>query len=165
MDILERYLGYEAWTLRHILGRCRDVSPEQLHHAFDAGHGTLHETITHVIGNLEVWTDLLRERPVRDLPPIPADVAGYLQRFEPAMEDFVGCARRLAAENRLDDTYMDVLDNPPAAKTFGGTILHQLTHTTVHRWEMQHMLQRLGVADLIEGDALSWEKRLHSGEL
>jgi hypothetical protein len=38
-----------------------------------------------------------------------------------------------------------------------------LTHTTVHRWEMQHMVQRLGVDDLIEGDALSWEERVRHG--
>ena len=54
---------------------------------------------------------------------------------------------------------MDILDTPPRAKTFGGTLLHVLTHTTVHRWEIQHMLQRLGLNDLIEGDALSWDMR------
>jgi uncharacterized damage-inducible protein DinB len=164
MDILDRYLGYEAWTLRHIISRCAALSPEQLHHPFDMGHGTLHETLTHVIRNIEVWTDLLRERPVRDLPPIPANVEGYLQRFDAAMADFAGCARHLAAGNRLDATYVDVLDNPPKTKSFGGTILHLLTHTTVHRWEMQHMVQRLGVDDLIEGDALSWEERVRYDE-
>ena len=38
-------------------------------------------------------------------------------------------------------------------------ILDVLTHTTVHRWEIQHMLQRLGLSDLLEGDALSWEMK------
>ena len=58
----------------------------------------------------------------------------------------------------LDETYE--MDNPPVFKTFGGTILHVLTHTTVHRWELQHILQRLGIADLIEGDALTWDTRI-----
>ena len=53
-----------------------------------------------------------------------------------------------------------MLDNPPTSKTLGGTVLHVLTHTTVHRWEIQHMLQRIGLDGLIEGDALGWEWRV-----
>lgn len=165
MDFLERYLGYEAWTLRHIISRCQELSREQLHQPFDIGLGTLHETLRHTIANLEVWTDLLRERPVRNLPPLPDNVESYLARFDAAIGDFSDFARTIAAEQRLDDCYIDVLDNPPTPKTFGGTLLHVLTHTTVHRWEAQHILQRLGIHDLIEGDALSWEWRLHNHAL
>lgn len=159
MDILDRYLGYEAWTLRYFINRCRDISPSQLHQPFDIGHGTVHATVEHIISNLESWTDLMRERPVRHLPPLAATADNYLQRFDDAIADFADCARMLVAEGRLDETYMDVLDTPPESKTFGGTLLHVLTHTTVHRWEIQHMLQRLGLDDLIEGDALSWDTK------
>ena len=158
MDILDRYLGYEAWTLRYFIERCRKLTPSQFHQPFDIGHGTVHETLNHIIGNIEVWADLMRERLVRDLPPIPANPDSYLQRFDAAMTDFAAYARLLAAEGRLDETYQDALDTPPQSKTFGGTLLHVLTHTTVHRWELQHMLQRLGLTGLIEGDALGWEK-------
>ncbi len=161
MDILERYLGYESWTLRHMLARCAELSSDQLHAAFDIGPGSLHATVTHIIRNLEVWTDLMRAREVRSLPPLADNSADYLARFDAAMADFSEWARELAAAGRLDDTYFDVLDNPPQAKTFGGTLLHVLTHTTVHRWEVQHMLARSGLADVIEGDALSWEQRAH----
>jgi uncharacterized damage-inducible protein DinB len=173
MDILDRYLGYETWTLRHLISRCRAFTAAQLHQPFDVGPGSLHKTLDHVIRNIEVWTDLMRGSEVRNLPPL-GEGAGqsganvvdeYLTRFDNAMADFSALARALAAQNRLDDTYMDVLDNPPQPKTFGGTLLHVLTHTSVHRWEMQHMMQRLGIEDLIEGDALSWEWRLQQGEL
>lgn len=159
MDILDRYLGYEAWTLRYFINRCRDVTSAQLHQQFDIGHGTVHATFEHLIGNIEVWTDLMRERSVRHLSPLVAAPDNYLQRFDDAIADFADYARMLVAEDRLDETYVDVLDTPPEAKTFGGTILHVLTHTTVHRWEIQHMLQRLGLSDLLEGDALSWEMK------
>lgn len=161
MDILDRYLGYEAWTFRHFLVRCREVSLAQLRQPFDIGNGTLYDTIDHIIRNIEVWTDLMRERAVRELPPLPDAIDGCLERFDAAMADFAEYAHVLAASNRLDETYVDVLDKPPSSKTFGGTILHVLTHTSVHRWEMQHMLQRLGVSDLLEGDVLGWEGRVH----
>ncbi len=160
MDILDRYLAYETWTLRHLIERCQEVSRDQLHQPFDIGNGTVHATIDHIISNIEVWTDLMRERPVRQLPSLTDNVESYLQRFDAAMADFTDFARASAAEHRLDETYMDVLDSPPRPKTFGGTVLHLLTHTSVHRWEMQHILQRLGLSDLIEGDVLSWERRV-----
>ncbi len=100
---------------------------------------------------------------MRHLPPLTEITDSSLQRFDAAMADFADCGRRLVAEGRLDETYVDVLDTPPKPKTFGGTLLHVLTHTTVHRWEIQHMLQRLGLDDLIEGDALSWDTKNRLG--
>jgi len=159
MEILERYLGYEAETLRYFILRCREVTPTQMHQSFDIGHRTLYDTLAHIITNLESWTDLMREGPLHDLRAVPDTIDDCLERFDAAMTDFTDCAQLLAAANRLDETYLDVLDNPPTAKTYGGTLLHVLTHTTVHRWEIQHMLQRLGLSDLIEGDVLGWERR------
>lgn len=160
MDILARYLGYEAWTLRYCIEHCRELAPAQLHQQFDIGVGTISATLEHIIGNLEVWTDLMHGRPVRAATPLPESIDACLERFDSAMADFTSSARSLAAQNRLDATYVDVLDNPPTVKTFGGTVLHVLTHTTVHRWEIQHMLQRLGLSDLREGDALGWEQQV-----
>ena len=158
MDILDRYLSYEVWTLRHFIGRCREVSQAQLHQKFDLGLGTVHATLAHIIKNLEAWTDLMRERPVRPMSPLSESIDECLERFDAAMADLADYARSLAQADHLDDTYLDVLDTPPTFKTFGGTILHVLTHTTVHRWEIQHMLQRLGLNNLLEGDALEWEQ-------
>jgi uncharacterized damage-inducible protein DinB len=157
MDILDRYLGYEGWTTRHIITRSQELTREQLHQPFDIGQGSLHETLTHIIRNLEAWTALMRSEPETQRPPIADNTAAYFERFDAAMADFSNLARSMAAANRLDDTYLDTYDNPPVAKSYGGTILHVLTHTTVHRWEAQHILQRLGISDLIEGDALGWE--------
>src|SRR5690242_11505704 len=134
MDILDRYLGYEAWTLRYFINRCHEISPAQMQQTFDIGPGSIHITLHHIISNIEVWTDLMREIPVHEVPPLPDRLDATLERFDAAIADFIDCARALAAANRLDATYIDVLDNPPRPKTFGGTILHVLTHTTVHRW-------------------------------
>src|SRR3954454_19641674 len=111
MDLLERYLGYETWTLRHLITRCGELSREQLQQPFDIGNRTVHDTLAHIIGNLETWTDLLREHPVRQMPPFLDSVESYLQRFDAAMADFADCAQGVATDNRLDATYLDVLDN------------------------------------------------------
>ena len=101
MDILDRYLGYEAWTFRHFLVRCREVTPAQLHQPFDIGQGSLYDIITHCIENIEAWTDLLRERPVRELPPLPDDIDVCLERFDAALA--TDSSSDIADRQRLPD--------------------------------------------------------------
>jgi uncharacterized damage-inducible protein DinB len=162
MNILDTYLDYETWMLRYFIGRCRDITHEQMHQTFDIGQGSVYDTIGHIIRNLEAWTDLMRGSPIRRLPKFPEDIDACLKRFDAAMKDFTDCSQAIASANRLDDTYLDTLADPPLRKSLGGTILHVLTHTTGHRWELQHMLQRLGLTDLIEGDVQEWELRTQS---
>ena len=160
MDILERLLGHDAWTTRKVLLLCQPLTAEQLDRDFDLGHRTLRATWVHLIGNIEVWTALMAGGPVM-LPPRPpawaASPASLLAAWEEAIAAFVALARDLAAAGRLDETYVDTLDTPPRRKTFGGTIAHLVTHDMHHRGEILHILQRLGVPDLPEGDVLSWE--------
>src|SRR5262249_6166360 len=101
----DRYLGYETFTLRYFIERWREVNPEQLHQHFDIGHRTLYDTMAHIIYNLETWTDLMRERPVRDMPTLPDDVDECLARFDAAMADFASCVHDLQAAQRLEETY------------------------------------------------------------
>jgi uncharacterized damage-inducible protein DinB len=161
MDILNRLLGHSAWTTQHLLERCRELTQAQRHQQFDIGHQTLLATAEHLVDNIETWTDLMLQRPIRQYP---ADVQaeretldGLIARHEAAADEFAKLAQQLAEENRLDDVYSDFLDNPPKLKSFGGTIAHVLTHNHQHRAEIMHMLTRLGVTDVIEGDVLGWE--------
>ena len=56
-----------------------------------------------------------------------------------------------------NEQFVDVLDDPPRRKTFGGGIAHIITHSMHHRAQLLYMLRRLGVARLPEGDVFSWE--------
>ena len=60
MDLLDRLLAHDAWTTRQLLLRSRDLTDAQLDRPFDIGHETLRRTFVHIIGNMEVWTDLLQ---------------------------------------------------------------------------------------------------------
>ena len=156
MDLLDRLLGHDADTTRQVLLLSQDLSDEQLDRDIDIGHRTLRSTFAHMIGNVEIWTDLIAERPV-DRSPAGTTVGDFLERQERSHSEFAELARKVQAEGRLDDTYIDTLDNPPTAKTFGGTIADLITHNMLHRSEALHILQRLGVENLPEGDVLGWE--------
>lgn len=159
MDLLDRLLGHDHWTTRQLL-RCRELADAQLDQPVDAGHGSLRETLSHTIGNIEVWTALMRGNPAhprRQDAPGADGVEQLIERLDLAMAGFGALARQITDEGRLDDTWLDVLDTPPARKTYGGAIGHVLTHDMHHRAEILHMLARLGLRDLPQGDLLSWE--------
>lgn len=162
MDLLDRLLGHDAWTTSELLVRCRALSDEQLDRQIDAGLGSVRATLLHVIGNVEVWTDLMLGRTVvagSRQHAAAASVSQLIERHETASAAFGSLARRVRDEGRLDDLWLDRLDNPPTEKTYGGAIGHVLTHSHFHRAELLHMLHRLGLSDLPEGDLLSWEAR------
>lgn len=157
MDLLDRLLGHDEWTTTQLLLRCHALSAAQRQQKFDAGHQSLDETFTHMIANVRIWSDLMAERPVRREPIVTESVDVLLAQWQRHYGEFAALARRLADEERWDDTYVDVLDEPPRRKSFGGTIGHVITHNMHHRSELLHIMARLGLEDLPEGDLLSWE--------
>ena len=157
LDLLDRLLEHDAWTTRRVLQFAQTLTDEQLDQDFDIGHRTVRETAQHMIGNTEVWTDLMAARPIRRMPAARQSVVELQRRFEAAFSDFAQVARESRDTQRLSALYVDVLDEPPRQKSYAGTILHVITHDHMHRAEILHMLDRLGVQGLIEGDVLSWE--------
>src|SRR5262249_6160164 len=69
-------------------------------------------------------------------------------------------ATRIAREGRLDERWVDYLDEPPARKSYGGAIVHVPTHGMHHRAQLLYLLRRLGGRGLIEGGVLSWEAQV-----
>ena len=159
MDLLDRLLGHDAWTTRQLLLRARELDPAALHQPFDAGHETVYETLIHMIGNVRTWTHLMTGAPI--------DAAGsswqnlsiddLLARHDAAFAGFAALARRIRDEHRFDEHWIDTLDDPPTAKTYGGAIAHVITHNMHHRAQLLYMLDKLGLQDLPEGDLLGWE--------
>ncbi len=127
MDLLDRLLSHDAWTTRQLLIRCRELNEGALHESVDAGQGSVHATLVHMIGNVEAWTALMAGEPVdeEDVSREGFLLDDLLARHDAAAAHFAAVARRVR--------------------------MH-------HRAELLHMLARLSVQDLPEGDVLSWEK-------
>jgi uncharacterized damage-inducible protein DinB len=160
MDLLDRLLGHDAWTTRELLLRCQGLRDDQLDQPFDIGHRTARATFLHLIGNMEVWADLMAGRTVdRTLnrEPEARAIPGLIARLDRAAADLASTARYVADRDGWDDTFIDTLDVPPTRKSFGGGIAHIITHSMHHRAQLLYILRRLGVANLPEGDVLSWE--------
>lgn len=153
MDLLDRMLGFDRWTTSRYLEMSRGLTDAQLDHAFDIGHQTLRATFDHINAMLDYWTTaMLGEPAAPDAEDRSLDA--LVTRHEREYERFEALARRLSAEHRLDETYLDHYDYP---QSFGATILHLPFHNAGHRSEILHIFERLGLHDLPEGDPTEWE--------
>lgn len=158
MNLLDRLLGHDEAATRELLTICLSLSDEQMDREFDAGWVTLRRTFNHMISNIEVWTDLMMERTVRT-GERGVSTRELLDRLHASYTEFAGFARKIEREGRLDDLWTDVLDQPPRQKSYGGAIGHVITHNMHHRAEAQHMLHRLGMTNVPEGDLMGWDQR------
>lgn len=163
MNLLDRLLGHDLAATRELLEICLLLPDAHLDQEFDAGWRTLRKTFDHMIANIEIWTDLMMARPVRGASD-QTSARQLLDRLESGYADFAQFARQIEREGRLDDLWTDVLDDPPVQKTYGGAIGHVITHNMHHRAEVQHMLHRLGVEDVPEGDLMGWDTRAHRSQ-
>ena len=157
MDLLDRLLGHDTWTTRQLLLACQNLPDELLDQEFEIDHRSLRKTFVHMIANLEVWTDLLLERPVGRKSG--DSIAALLERLDTASREFDRIAHQIAREGRWDDSFVDVLDDPPRLKTFGGTIGHVITHNMHHRAQIMFLMEKVGIKEHIEGDLLGWESQ------
>ena len=160
MDLLDRLLGHDEWTTGECLRRCRECSPEQMRRRHDIGWGSVQATLMHMIGNVQIWTELMRDG---DSPTARADdpildVDGLERFHRSSYAEFAAFARETRDADRWDAMWVDTLDDPPREKSYGGAVLHVITHDMHHRGEVLHMLSRLGLTNLPEGDLLGWEE-------
>ena len=159
MDLLDRLLGHDEWTTGELLRRCGELTDFQMRERFDIGHETVQATLVHMIDNVRNWTELMRTSQAEDRIDGWAEMGGpsLIAEHERSYAEFAQLAREIRDADRWDDTWVDTLDDPPQSKSYGGAILHVITHNMHHRGEVLHMLSRLGLTDLPEGDLLSWE--------
>ena len=155
MDIIDRLLAHDTWTTRQLLLACQTLPDAQLDQQFEIDHGSLRETFVHIIDNMEVWTDMLCQRPMGHREG--ESIEQLLARLTNASRDFAEITRRTVREGRSDECFIDIFDTPPQKKTYGGTIWHVITHNMHHRAQIMFLMEKVGISEHIEGDLLGWE--------
>lgn len=163
MTLLDRLLGHDAWTTRQLLLVCKPLPNAQLDANFDMSHGSVRSTFLHILRNMEAWTDVMSGLPIRPKRDDESDqrsIDGMLRRLDTAARDLKDLAKDVEARNAWDEVWHDPTDPAEPEKTYGGTIVHLITHSMHHRGQLIFMLRKLGVTNIPEGDALFWELQL-----
>lgn len=154
MDLLDRLLGHDDWATTQLLELSQGLTDAQLDQPFDIGHGSLRETLNHLIFVVDFWTTLMAGQPATWERQVHRSIAELIERHERFYATFTNFARRMRDDWRLDDTFVDHFGGQ---MTFGGAVLHVILHNAEHRGEALQILQRLGVPDLPEVDHGLWD--------
>jgi len=157
MDILDRLIGHDRWTTERLLRRCGDLTVADWDREFDIGHQTLRRTFEHFLLARRSWVDLMTRSPGiwmagDPLPDNPFEE--FLERNQASSERLEKVAKDVIAAGRLDDLFADAHGY---RQSYGATIVQVILHAHGHRTEILHMLSRLGIEPLPEGDPLEWE--------
>ncbi len=153
-DPVATMLAHNAWANRHLIEACAALTDEQLDREFPMGLGTLRRTVTHIIGAMRGWTDLLAKRPARDRLEnhAPVGPAEWQTLHDEAAADM--------AEHALAGPIDEVLTAERAGKSYSFVRSHVLVHVTTHgvhhRAQCLNMLRQLGVTDLPPNSGMTW---------
>jgi uncharacterized damage-inducible protein DinB len=157
MDLLDRLLGHDAWTTRLLLERCAELDEAQLDREFDVDGRSVRAVLRHMIGNVEVWTSLMRGETTAEHRPGGVSLTDLVRRHDAVSQAFAALALQVRDDRRLNELWVDAIDNPPRQKSYATAILHVVSHNMHHRAQLLLMLGWLGLRDLPEGDLFSWE--------
>jgi uncharacterized damage-inducible protein DinB len=152
LDIL---LAHNHWATRNLLDACAPLTKDQFHKRFEMGLGNLHDTFAHIIGAMQVWTDVLNERPTRPITDgNTRDVPDYLMLLD------IACAEldEIAFAKPLDAVVARTRDGKATKYTRGGIITHVTTHGMHHRAQALNMLRHLGVGTLPPSSVAEWTR-------
>lgn len=163
-DPLDILLRHDAWATREVLRACSGLTEEQWHRRFEIGPGSLHDTLTHVIGAMLRWADRVDGPPTPLRPSIEGEArrtpAELLAILEPAAADLAASAERARARG-LGTEFDVTLAGKTHRFTLGAALVHVTTHGMHHRAQCLNMLRHLGVPGvsdrLPEIDPLDWQ--------
>jgi uncharacterized damage-inducible protein DinB len=150
-DALRTLYGYTEWATGRLLEAAEHLTPEQLHRPGSAGHGSVRDTLLHLMRTQRSWLSWWDGS-------LPADEA-YALALDPAAYPDVGALRALWADvARQTRAFTAGLTDREAARVFEHTLpngfqfrmplwqmmLHVANHGTQHRSEAAAMLTAFG---------------------
>jgi uncharacterized damage-inducible protein DinB len=150
-DALRTMYEYNRWATERLLDTADQLTPEQLHTPGNAGHGSVRDTLVHLISTQRRWLSWWNG----SLPALEA----YNVRLDPA--DFPDVAAARAAWETLEEdtqAFVGALTDADADRIYEFTLpdgtevrfplwqmmLHVANHDTQHRSEVAAMLTGFG---------------------
>ena len=150
-DVLRRLYRYNTWATERVLDAADRLTPDQLHAAGQAGHGSVRDTLLHLLsthhGWLQWWDGSLSAEDAYNLQLDPAeypDVAplrALLSRIDAQTSAFVS---GLEGDDPGRVYSWELPDGKRWEMPLWGMLLHMVNHSTQHRAEAAAALTALG---------------------
>jgi uncharacterized damage-inducible protein DinB len=149
--VLRELYGYNRWATERLLEVAERLTPEQLHAPGDAGHGSAHNTLLHLMDTqqswLAWWDGSLSAAEAYNLTINPADfpdlpsLRALWEKVEKATQAFVAGLK----DEDVARVYTQTLPNGANFRMpLWQMMLHVANHGTQHRSEVAAMLTSFG---------------------
>jgi uncharacterized damage-inducible protein DinB len=155
-DLLQILLSHDRWATAQVLDACEKLPEDQFHRRFEIGHGSLHDTLAHMIGAVRALTETLggwqpRPRPEGDgRRRTPGQLRALL---EESWREYAAEARRRPPEETVTRT---TRDGRTLTMTRAAVFAHLATHGAHHRAQCLNMLRHLGIKPLPPSSVAEW---------
>jgi uncharacterized damage-inducible protein DinB len=155
-DPLEILLSHDRWATAQSVDVCGKLTADQFHRLFDIGPGSLHDTLTHVVGAMRAWTETLSGAEAG--PRLEGDgQRRTVEQLRALLEEAWG---ELAAEARrrslAEMVSRRTRDGRTIEMTRGAVLVQVATHGMHHRAQCLNMLRQLGVKPLPASSVAEW---------
>jgi uncharacterized damage-inducible protein DinB len=153
-DPIDILLTQNRWATRNLLEACADLSHEQFHHRFDMGPGSLHDTLTHVLGAMRGWGDMLGGREQR--PHLETEGERSVDELLSLLDELADDLEASARTHPTDELVTGERGGRSFTFTRGGVLSHVTTHGMHHRAQCLNMMRQLGVDPLPPSAVVEW---------
>jgi len=147
-------LEHNHWANDALIDACARLSADQLDKPFDMSRGSLRAIVTHTLGAMRGWTDVLAKRDQRERldenhPYTPQDWS----RMEPEIHAQLVDA---ALSGPMDEILTPERQGQTHRFVRAHVIAHVTTHGVHHRAQCIHILKQLGADPLPKSSVVEW---------
>ena len=142
------------WATKNLLNACADLSDDQFHQEFAMGPGSLHDTITHILGAMRGWSDLLAGWEQR--PRLEEDGPYRIDELATLLDEISSDLETLATTHPVDEVVTGERGGRSWSFTRGAVVTHVTTHGMHHRAQCLNMLRQLDVDPLPPSAVIEW---------
>jgi AraC family transcriptional regulator len=162
VELLTRMVDHHVWLVGELVDRCTGLTPEQLDAPVDISvdgiddDPTVRSLLARLVGQMAMWDASMHDRPYDIGAERSWDLAEIRSRLSTIGPLFLDQVREIAADGRLDETFVDTTCEPPSTFTYGGMVAHVLTFAAHRRVLVLGALSDAGITELGAGDPIDW---------
>jgi AraC-like DNA-binding protein len=162
MDLVNKMIEHHVWLVGEMVTRAATLPDETLDAPIDLSvegvddDPTLRSLLSRLIGQMGMWNAAIATRSYDWDVEQHESIDSMRSRLAEEGSTFLAQVQQVTEENRLDETFVDALCEPPEMFTYGGMIAHVLTFAAHRRTLVVGALSDAGVTDLGYGDPMRW---------
>ena len=139
--------AYNAWANNRLFDALEAMSADQYRQDMKASHGSIHNTLVHMVGAEKIWLERWKGLPTE--PFLKSDDVASLSGLKSLWEE-IGhdTAQWLGGMNdkKLQETFaMKTLKGETFTHQYWQAFQHLINHSTFHRGQVITMMRQLGV--------------------